>query len=94
VMVAISASVHPAIANRVTAVPRKSWNVTPITAARFDDQIELSRLLDRDVARLCPAQKLVNQLTRALVTSTLSQPSPAPGGQSASFAAICATCLP
>src|SRR6516162_6010964 len=35
VMVAISASVHPAIANRVTAVPRKSWNVTPITAARL-----------------------------------------------------------
>ena len=28
-MVAISASVHSAIASRVTAVPRKSWNVTP-----------------------------------------------------------------
>ena len=32
-MVAISASVHPAIASRVTAVPRKSWNVTPTTPA-------------------------------------------------------------
>ena len=30
-MVAISASVHPAIASRVTAVPRRSLNVTPTT---------------------------------------------------------------
>ena len=33
VMVAISASVHPANASRVTAVPLKSWNVTPTTPA-------------------------------------------------------------
>lgn len=32
-MVAISASVQPASASRVTAVPRKSWNVTPTTPA-------------------------------------------------------------
>jgi hypothetical protein len=32
---AISASVQPAIANRVTAVPRKSWKVTPLTPARL-----------------------------------------------------------
>ena len=32
-MVAISASVHPASAKRVTAVPRRSLNVTPTTPA-------------------------------------------------------------
>ena len=32
-MVAISASVQPASASRVTAVPRKSLNVTPTTPA-------------------------------------------------------------
>ena len=31
VIVAISASVHPAMASRVTAVARRSWNVTPTT---------------------------------------------------------------
>jgi hypothetical protein len=31
--VAISASVHPTIASRVTAVPRKSWNVIPTMPA-------------------------------------------------------------
>ena len=34
-MVAISASVQPASASRVTAVPRKSWNVRPTTPARL-----------------------------------------------------------
>src|SRR5262245_61202129 len=33
VMLAISASVHPAIARRVTAVPRRSWNVRPTIPA-------------------------------------------------------------
>jgi hypothetical protein len=35
-MVAISASVHPAMASRITAVARRSWNVTPTTPARID----------------------------------------------------------
>jgi hypothetical protein len=35
VMVAISASVHPAMASRATAVARRSWNVTPTTPARI-----------------------------------------------------------
>ena len=34
-MVAISASVQPAIASRVTAVPRRSWNVRPTTPTRL-----------------------------------------------------------
>jgi hypothetical protein len=33
--VAISASVHPAMARGVTAVARRSWNVTPTTPARI-----------------------------------------------------------
>jgi len=41
VIVAISASLHSASASRVTAVPRRSWNVTPTTptfahALRYD----------------------------------------------------------
>jgi len=35
VMVAISASVRPAMASRVTAVARRSWNVTQTTPARI-----------------------------------------------------------
>src|SRR4029453_9775135 len=43
VMVAIFASVQPASASRVTAVPRRSWKVTPTTPAaahalRHDDR--------------------------------------------------------
>ena len=34
-IVAISGSVHPQIARRVTAVPRRSWNVTPTIPARL-----------------------------------------------------------
>ena len=34
-MVAISASVQPAIASRVTAVPRRSWNVRSTTPTRL-----------------------------------------------------------
>ena len=34
-IVAISASVHPAMASLVTAVPRRSWNVRPTTPARL-----------------------------------------------------------
>jgi len=33
VKVAISASLQPAIASRVTAVPIKSWKVSPLTCA-------------------------------------------------------------
>src|SRR5262245_20292186 len=44
---------------------RRNFEAERLRRGQVDDQIEISRLLDRDVARLCPAQTLVNQLTRA-----------------------------
>jgi hypothetical protein len=40
---------------------RRNFEAERLRRGQVDDQIELSRLLDRDVAGLCPAQKLVNQ---------------------------------
>ena len=55
--VAISASVHPANASRVTAVPRRSWNVTPTTPAAT----QALRQEDRNPSAV---QGLPSELTR------------------------------
>src|SRR2546425_4178307 len=41
--------------------------VERLGGGQVDDEIELARLLDRDVARLCPAQNLVDKIGGAPV---------------------------
>jgi hypothetical protein len=58
-MVAISASVHPAMASRVTAVPRKSLNVTPTIPA-------FVRAIDHDARNPCEVHGLPALLVRMI----------------------------
>jgi len=58
-MVAISASVHPAMASRVTAVPRKSLNVTPTMPA-------FVRAIDQDARNPCEVPGLPALLVRMI----------------------------
>lgn len=58
VMLAISASVAPTRARRVTAVPRRSWNVSPTMAAL--------QALPQDARKPSDVQGLPSLLTRMI----------------------------
>src|SRR5215510_10467453 len=57
----------PSLDHLVGAGEQRRWNFEAqrLRGCQIDDEIELRRLLDRKVARLCPAQNLVDVVSGA-----------------------------
>ena len=65
VIVAISGTVQPASASRVTAVPRKSWKVTPATPA-------LMHAVRQDVRKPLSVHAVPDSVARTVMERSLS----------------------